>query len=75
MNPRDVIEPVLRWWRRRHPGLPIEHRGPPKARDKSGPVEHGPTKAPFSRARRRERNRARERAHAAGQHPSYPNRR
>ena len=64
----------LRWfWRRWHPFEPIEHREPD--RRQRLPVEHGPTKAPFNRSARRARNRARERAHAAGQHPSYPNRR
>lgn len=72
MRPLDAVR---RWWRDRHPTVPIEHAEPPARRRKSGPVEHGPTKAPFSRAGRRTRNRAREQAHAAGQHPSYPNRR
>ena len=71
MKPLDAVR---RWWRDRHPDV-IEHREPPKLREKHLPVEHGPTKAPFSREARRARNRARERSHAAGTHPSYPSRR
>jgi hypothetical protein len=52
MKPRDIAAPIIRWWRGHHPVTPIEHREPPEPRSKAGPVEHGPTKAPFSRAAR-----------------------
>lgn len=70
------VDAVRRWWRDRHPAEPIEHREPPAARDKGGPVEHGPTKAPFSRAHRRAAARQASRMRSrTGQHPTYQARR
>lgn len=63
MNPRAMLDRFLggrRWWLApaEPPPLPVL-RGAER-----GPVEHGPTKAPFSRARRRLRNRAASRSRA-----------
>jgi len=57
MNGRDLLNRFL--GRHRGPDRPDEPPPLPRApRAKSGPVEHGPTKAPFSRERRRLRSRA-----------------
>lgn len=58
---RHRLSRFLGWDRHERPPLPE------KPRDYRGPVEHGPTKSPFSRERRRLRNRAAHRSFMVNQ--------